>query len=132
VAFYYGNDYRPAISPVDVIVLAENEGALCGAVRVCEECDVLVLRGMRVCESVRMQGIGTRLLQATESVIGERECFCIAHRYLRSFYGRIGFAGIEEVETPPFLRERCTKYRHEYGLDVIVMCRPGKADAHPN
>jgi N-acetylglutamate synthase-like GNAT family acetyltransferase len=131
-AFYRHNNYTPAINPADVIVVAEvaeneNESALCGAVRMCDEHSVLVLRGMRVCEGMRRQGIGTRLLQAVEPVIGGRECFCIAHRYLRSFYGRIGFVEIEPTEAPPFLRERWAAYGREYGLDVIVMRRPGGA-----
>jgi N-acetylglutamate synthase-like GNAT family acetyltransferase len=129
-AFYRDNGYGPPINPADVIVVAEvaeNEGALCGAVRMCDEHGVLVLRGMRVCEDMRGQGIGTRLLQAVEPVIGARECFCIPHRYLRSFYGRIGFVEIEPTEAPPFLRERWAAYGREYGLDVILMRRPGGA-----
>jgi N-acetylglutamate synthase-like GNAT family acetyltransferase len=123
-AFYRHHDYRPAISPADVIVMAENEGTLCGVVRLCEEHGVLVLRGMRVSEGRRWQGIGTRLLQAVEPLIGERECFCLPHRHLRSFYGRIGFAEIAASEAPAFLQERCTEYRRDYGLDVIIMRRP--------
>lgn len=127
-AFYRDNGYGPAISPADVIVVAENEGALCGAVRMCDEHGVLVLRGLRVCDGMRRQGVGTRLLQAVETVIGARECFCIAHRYLHSFYGRGGFVEIEPTEAPAFLRERWATYGREYDLDVIVMRRPGRAN----
>jgi len=131
-AFYRDTGYTPPISPADVIVVAEaaeveNEGALCGAVRLCDEHSVLVLRGMRVCEDMRGQGIGTRLLQAVEPVIGARECFCIPHRYLRSFYGQIGFVEIQPTDPPEFLRERWATYRREYGLDVILMRRRGGA-----
>ena len=127
-AFYRDNDYRPTIAPADVIVVAENDGTLCGAVRICEEHNVLVLRGMRVREDLRRQGIGTRLLRAAEAVIGGREGFCIAHRYLDFFYGQIGFVEIEEGRTPPFLRERCAEYRCEHGLDVIILHRAGRAE----
>jgi GNAT superfamily N-acetyltransferase len=94
-AFYRENGYRPAISPADVIFLAENDGALYGAVRLCEEKGVLALRGMCVSQEMQGQGIGTRLLRAAEPLIGARECFCIPHRHLRSFYGSIGFVEIE-------------------------------------
>jgi N-acetylglutamate synthase-like GNAT family acetyltransferase len=124
VAFYRDNDYRPAISPADVIVVAEHEGVLCGAVRLCREHGVLVLRGMRVSEVMRGQGIGTGLLQAVAPVIGARECFCIPHRHLCSFYGRAGFVEIEATEAPAFLCERCAAYRRAYGLDVVIMRRP--------
>lgn len=124
LAFYRDNDYRPAINPTDVIIVAEEEGVLCGAVLLREEHDVLVMRGMRVHESLQRQGIGTRLLQAVVPIIGERACFCIPHRYLRSFYGRIGFEEVQAADAPSFLQERCAKYRHEYCLDVIIMRRP--------
>lgn len=126
VDFYRDNDYEPAISPSDVIVVAENDHTLCGAVRLCEEHDTLVLRGMRVCEDMRRQGIGTLLLQTAETTIGERECFCIPHRHLRAFYGHIGFVKVEAADAPPFLRDRCAEYRRVCGLDVIIMRRPGK------
>jgi GNAT superfamily N-acetyltransferase len=129
-AFYRDTGYTPPINPADVIVVAEvaeSKRALCGAVRVCDEHAVLVLRGMRVCEGMRRQGIGTHLLEAVEPVIGGRDCFRIPHRYLRSFYGRIGFAEIEPSEAPEFLRERWAAYGREYGLDVILMRRPGGA-----
>lgn len=125
-AFYRDNDYEPAISPSDIIVVAENNGALCGAVRLCEEHGNLVLRGMRVCMGMRRQGIGTHLLQAVESIIGKRECFCIPHRHLRAFYGRIGFVEIEATGAPLFLRDRCAEYERIHDLDVIIMRRPGE------
>jgi len=120
-AFYRHLDYAPTLAPDDIIVLAEHGGELCGAVRICEEHGALLLRGMRVREGVRGQGIGTRLLEAVEPFLGGRECFCIPLRYLGSFYGRIGFSKIAPATAPPFLRERCEKYRREYGLDVIIM-----------
>jgi hypothetical protein len=33
VAFYHDNDYRSGLNPADILVAAENEGALYGAVR---------------------------------------------------------------------------------------------------
>jgi N-acetylglutamate synthase-like GNAT family acetyltransferase len=123
-AFYQVNEYKPTIRPTDVIVVAENDGELCGVVRLCEENNTLILRGMRVYEGMQGQGIGTQLLKTTELLIGGRACFCIPHRYLQSFYGRIGFVVIDEGEAPSFLQERCAEYRREYGLDVIIMRRP--------
>ena len=126
VAFYRDNDYRATINSADIFVVAENEGALYGMARICEEQGILVLRGMRVCEGVRRQGIGTNLLETVGALIGKRECFCIPHRYLGPFYVHIGFVKIEEKETPLFLRERAAKYRNAYGLEVILMRRPAQ------
>lgn len=123
VRFYRENNYEPPVSSSDVIVVAENEGGFCGALRLCCEQDALVLRGMRVSASMRGRGVGTLLLQSVEELLAGKECFCIPHRHLVPFYGRIGFEEIDAAETPSFLRKRREEYRREYGLDVVIMRR---------
>ena len=59
---------------------------------------------------------GSRLLQAVEPVIEEKECCCVPHRYLRSFYGRIGFVEIEATKAPPFLHKRCAEFVCDLGV----------------
>jgi hypothetical protein len=49
VSFCRQNDYGPPVYSADVIVMAENQGVLCAAVRLCEEHGVLLLRGTRDC-----------------------------------------------------------------------------------
>jgi GNAT superfamily N-acetyltransferase len=122
--FYQLEGYEPAISQTDAVVVAEDEGELCGTARLCTEHGKLVLRGMRVKEGLQRQGVGTQLLRALIPVIGDRMCFCIAYRYLRSFYAEIGFVEIDPAIAPPFLAERHAGYRREGGLDVIIMRRP--------
>jgi GNAT superfamily N-acetyltransferase len=125
--FCQAEGYRPAIRPGDLVVLATEGDELCGALRLCEEGGVLVLRGMRVAEPLRRQGIGTQLLSAAEPLIGGRACFCIAHRYLEPFYGRVGFSPADEGQSPSFLRERCAAYQRDDGLDVVILRRPRRA-----
>lgn len=129
-AFYRSLGYTPSIGPEDVLVVAELDGSLCGVVRLCQEQGVLVLRGMRVRQDVRRQGIGTRLLEATEPLVAEQECFCIPHRHLHDFYGRIGFVPIAASQAPGFLQERLARYRAEYRLDVILMRRSSRERAN--
>lgn len=124
VEFYQSEGYKPAISQTDVIVVAEDNGALHGTARLCVEHGKLVLRDVRVKEGLHRQGIGTRLLRTLIPVIGDRECYCISPRYLRSFCGQIGFVEIDPAMVPSFLAERYTGYRREGGLDVIIMRRP--------
>ena len=126
--FYRENDSFVAIVPSDVVIVAEDGGAVCGVVRLCREDGVLVLRGMHLREDVRRQGIGTRMLRAAEPLIGGRVCFCIPYSHLRAFYGQVGFVEIDPTEAPPFLRERCAAYVRS-GLDAILMRRPGKPAA---
>ncbi len=126
-AFYRANRYGPTIRPGDVIVLAVAGDELWGALRLCEEGGVLVLRGMRVAEQLQGRGIGTRLLRRAEQVISGRSCWCIAHRHLESFYSQAAFLAAAEPEIPAFLRDRCAAYRRDHGLDVVVMHRPREA-----
>ncbi|MBN1429394.1 MAG: GNAT family N-acetyltransferase [Anaerolineae bacterium] len=124
VEFYRSTGYEALISQKDAIVVAEDDGVLCGAVRLCTERSIPVIRGMRVKEGYQRRGVGTQLLHALVPVIGTRPCFCLPHRYLRSFFEQIGFTEVEPAATPPFLAERHTEYRREGGLDVIIMRRP--------
>jgi GNAT superfamily N-acetyltransferase len=103
-AFYRADECRPTIRPTDVKVIAKNDGKLCGAIRLCDENNRLVLRGIRVSARMRRQGIGTQLLETAELFIGDREYFCISYHYLQSLYGRIGFVVFDESEAPSFLR----------------------------
>ena len=123
-AFYRAQDYPTTLRPLDAPIIAEDDGRRCGVFRLCIENDILVLRGMRVREDLRRQGIGTRMLHAAVPIIGERVCFCIPFRHLREFYGQIGFVEIPPDEAPPFLRERCAAYV-QHGTDAIITRRPG-------
>jgi N-acetylglutamate synthase-like GNAT family acetyltransferase len=128
VQFYEEAGYGSAISPSDAIVVAEDDGTLCGAARLCIERGVLVLRGMRISEAYQHHGISATLLHALVPVIGARECFSIPYRFLRSLYNQIGFVEIEPALAPTFLAERYAGYRQEGGLDVIMMRRPSSRE----
>jgi len=123
-AFYRETAYRPPIHPTDVLVIAEDADGICGALRLCTEEGVIVLRGMRVAADRQRQGIGTRLLEGAGGAISDQECYCIPHRRLRAFYSQAGFAEIPLGECPSFLRDRWRQYTEEYALDVILMRRP--------
>jgi len=129
-AFYHANAYNPEIGQADVFILAEEEGGgICGAMRLCMEEDTMLLRGMRVAEEKRRQGIGTQMLLAAQACFDKRECFCIAHRHLEAFYGQIGFAEIEASQAPAFLRERWKGYIRDHGMEVILMRRASPVEA---
>jgi N-acetylglutamate synthase-like GNAT family acetyltransferase len=125
-AFYKKSGYRPGISRTDQFILAEDDGGICGALRLCSEEGVLVLRGMRVAPDRQRRGIGTQLLGRAAAAVAGRECFCIPHRRLVGFYAQIGFGEIADDEAPEFLRERRRRYSEEHALDVTVMRLPGR------
>jgi len=123
-AYYQESQYGQALDPQDSYVIAEEAGAIYGAVRLCEEHGVLVLRGMSVSPENRRQGIGTRMLKVLEFLIGNRECYCIPYSHLRSFYAQVAFHEIDPREAPVFLQERLAIYQNRLRLDVILMRRP--------
>ena len=126
-AFYRASAYRPPLKATDQFIVAEDEAGICGALRLCSEEGVLVLRGMRVAPSRQRQGIGTQLLERAAGLVGERECYCIPHRILSGFYARAGFEEIAVGTAPRFLQDRWKQYTEEYALDVILMRRPAVA-----
>lgn len=128
-SFYRETDYSGVIDLGDIILAAEEGGEMRAAMRLCHENGCLVLRGMRVVPNYQHRGIGSQLLQFAAGRIGEEDCYCIAHRYLRNFYGQVGFAEISLGEAARFLESRVEHYRQDYELDVILMrraiCQPG-------
>ncbi|MBI2503627.1 MAG: GNAT family N-acetyltransferase [Candidatus Latescibacteria bacterium] len=101
-------------------VLAEEEGRIIGALRLCQEQGTLVLRGMRVQKEWQRQGVGTRLLQVANERIGQRTCYCLPHPYLEGLYGRIGFEQVKPASVPRFLRLRQVEYR-ERGVETLLI-----------
>ena len=125
LAFFQEVGYTGGVEPVDEVILAEEEGRIIGALRLCQEQGTLVLRGMRVQEEWQRQGIGTRMLQVAGERIGGRTCYCLPHPYLEGIYGRIGFVPVKPASAPRFLRLRQAEYR-ERGLEALLMKRVSK------
>jgi N-acetylglutamate synthase-like GNAT family acetyltransferase len=122
--FYKKNRYDSPISADDHFLVIENEDEIIGALRVCNEEGVFVLRGMHVADALQRQSIGSELLVYFCDFIDNKECYCIAHRYLKSFYGRVGFEEPELCEVPEFLNARLHHYQTKLGLDVLLLSKP--------
>jgi GNAT superfamily N-acetyltransferase len=114
--------YGGGIVPADTAWLAEVAGELIGVVRVAPEHGTLVLRGMRIAERWRRLDIGTRMLTAVGSWLGDRTCYCVPYTHLVPFYGQRGFVEIAASAAPAFLSSRIAEYRHS-SLDVVIMVR---------
>lgn len=125
LVFYQGTGYAGGVDPADMVVLAEEEGRIIGALRLCQEHGTLVLRGMEVQEEWQRQGIGTRLLQVAVERVGQRTCYCLLHPHLEGLYGRIGFAPVKPASAPKFLRARQAEYRKQ-GVETILMKKAPK------
>src|SRR5437868_10016040 len=98
--------YKGGIKEDDVAFLAIANGNPVGAVRLCIEEGVMILRGMMVHPDYQRQGIGRALLKALDPAIGNELCYCVNPPYLKDFYGSIGFEEIEKKKAPSFLIHR--------------------------
>jgi predicted N-acetyltransferase YhbS len=114
--------YNRAIRSEDTLWIAEHLRELIGAVRIASEHSTLVLRGMRVAELWRGQGIGSRMLRGVAAWLGRRECYCVPYVHLIEFYGQVGFSEVARTAAPQFLAERVAEYRQS-ALDVTIMMR---------
>lgn len=116
---YEACNYNGGVMDNDVVVIAEN-GELIGAVRICQEESVKILRGMQINIPHRGKGTGTLMLKFLQKNFDTNDCYCIPYKHLKIFYGQIGFEEISPGEAPDFLAERLKKYS-DSGLDVIIM-----------
>jgi predicted N-acetyltransferase YhbS len=120
--FYEAVGYAGGVRDVDVVFVERRGDDVVGAVRLCREEGVLVLRGMYVSGDLRGTGIGTRMLEAVSGEIGDRECWCVPFNGLSDFYSRAGFSEYTSGDAPAFLLERLKRYKAG-GMDVILMKR---------
>jgi predicted N-acetyltransferase YhbS len=121
-AFYQLCGYGGGAKGEDVIFLARLDAEIVGAVRLCPEHEVRVLRGMQVLAKFQHQGIGTQLLQTSTQHLGNQVCYCIPWAYLGGFYQQGGFEPVLPRHVPDFLRLRFEGYL-ERGMQVSLMCR---------
>lgn len=120
-SFYRQRNYN-GIKPQDTIFIVQVNNRLVGAVRICLEENVLVLRGMQIFPAFQRQGIGTKLLQMCDRYLNRQTCYCLPFSHLEQFYKQIGFEKVNLADVPSFLRARHNKYLGR-GLDVIAMSR---------
>jgi len=125
-AFYASLGKSATSSESHLVLIAEEEDAIIGAVRLCVEGGCLVLRTMVVREEYRKQGIGRRMLLALEGFMREGDCYCLAYPHLLAFYGSVGFVKIAEHDAPDHIRERYARYTSG-GMRFAIMKRPKEA-----
>lgn len=123
LSIYAAMGYRRTIDPADIVWLAENADEPVGIVRIAAEQATLVLRGMRIVEHARRQRLGTRMLEAISTWLGDRECYCVPYPHLVNFYALAGFVVLDPAAGPRFLAERVAEYRRS-GQEAILMHRP--------
>jgi predicted N-acetyltransferase YhbS len=121
-AFYRQCGYGGGLSEKDLILIAQSEAKIVGAVRLCPETGFFVLRGMQVLAPFQRQGIGKQLLRSCTEQLVDRVCYCIPWQHLRLFYQKAGFQEVLPSKVPILLRERFNNYIFKE-MSVILMCR---------
>jgi GNAT superfamily N-acetyltransferase len=120
--FYRRVGYGAGVSAADLTLAARVDGRLAGALRLCEEGGVIVLRGMQVAPECQRRGVGHALLARCLPWLDRGEAYCLPYDHLAGFYGRAGFKPAPSNTLPPFLGARLAGYRLA-GRRVLAMRR---------
>ncbi|MFK3737677.1 GNAT family N-acetyltransferase [Massilia sp. TN1-12] len=121
-ALYAAGGYGGGVDVRGAVIVAVLDDAVVGAVRLCVEHGVRVLRGMQVGAGHRRRGIGRALLAACDEAVGDEVAYCLPYANLAAFYGRIGFRLAARDALPAFLQERLGGYAAA-GQQVMAMVR---------
>jgi N-acetylglutamate synthase-like GNAT family acetyltransferase len=123
-SFYVSCGHSGLLGPTDRVLIAEADGQIVAAVRLCVEDGVQVLRTMRVRPDFQRRGIGRLLLRRFVTMLDEgSDCFCIPYAHLEGFYGEVGFAAVPPDGLPPHLATRLAQYRRERPAVAVIAMR---------
>ncbi len=122
VADHYAEcGYRGGLNAEDRVLTAVDQDEIIGAVRICMEQDVMLLRGMYIKQLFRGKGIGLSMLLYLKAQGDVAGCYCLPYAHLDQFYGKIGFEKISIAQAPGFLADRLAQYRNNGSRDIIIM-----------
>jgi N-acetylglutamate synthase-like GNAT family acetyltransferase len=121
LAHYQACNYGGGVNDSDTVIIAVDE-EIAGAVRICTEHGVKVLRGMQVKSAYQRKGLGRSILQYLTEHLDMAGCYCLPYTHLKKFYGIIGFEEISKADAPVFLAERFEKYLSS-GQQLTIMKR---------
>ncbi len=120
VQHYEVCNYGGGIDEKDGMAIAVSD-QIVGAVRICSENGVPVLRGMQVKPEFQRKGIGLAMLKFLQFNTDMSGCYCLPYKHLIQFYSKIGFEEIKVEEAPIFLAARLERYRGNGNQDITIM-----------
>ncbi|HZY37041.1 MAG TPA: GNAT family N-acetyltransferase [Mucilaginibacter sp.] len=118
--YYKACNYGGGLDERDMVVIAVDEH-IAGAVRICIENGIKVLRGMQIKPAFQRKGIGAAILKFMAANIEMHACYCLPYKHLLSFYSKIGFEEISLKDAPRFLAERLEKYQSNGNREITIM-----------
>jgi len=120
--FYETVGYGGGVFQANTTLAIRLDGRLLGAVRLCTEGGVIVLRGMQVATDFRGKGVGHALLTHCVPYLDKNTAYCLPYEHLTRFYGRVGFVLAPPGLLPKFLAERLAGYV-SMNRKTVAMCR---------
>jgi N-acetylglutamate synthase-like GNAT family acetyltransferase len=117
--------YSGGILPTDAIVIAKEDRQVIGAVRLCVENDINMLRGMQILPAMQRQRIGSQMLYFCLPLMQRQTTYCLPYSHLTHFYSQIGFQLADETTLPAFIQTRLLNYRTD-AIDMVPMVRVPK------
>ncbi|OHB24063.1 MAG: hypothetical protein A2542_00440 [Parcubacteria group bacterium RIFOXYD2_FULL_52_8] len=103
----------------EIILIANINQKIVGAIRLCREEGILVRRTLNVLPEHQKQGIGSRLFLAMDAIIGGETCYHLPYAHLQKYYESLGLRTISPSELPPHVHERFLTYSKSFS--VIAM-----------
>jgi len=122
VRLYDEGGYNGRYQAADFLLLAMMGDEAIGVVRLVEESQLSLLRGLYISKAWRGRGIGLGLLQAASRHLPPRS-YCVTHSALLAFFGKIGFVPCSDEDAPVYLQERRRRYGWT-GKTYHIMARP--------
>lgn len=122
--FYIECGYGGEFDASDDVYYVSDNGKIIAVVRIAKEHEVYMLRGMQVLPDMRGNKIGSKLLAYLAPYLNQysRECFCLPHDHLKSFYGALDFNPLADDLAPNFIRVRKESYLAR-GLNISLLVR---------
>jgi len=113
-------NYGGGVQDTDSIVIAIDQQII-GAVRICIEHGIKVLRGMQIKPAWQKKGIGSSMLKFLADHVDMNGCYCLPYKHLQTFYASIGFNEISIQDAPQFLAQRLKKYLSSGSNEIVIM-----------
>jgi len=117
---YKACNYNGGVEEDDRVLVAVDQEII-GAVRICIEHGVKVLRGMNIKGTSQKKGIGSLMLKYLADHTDMNGCYCLPYKHLTKFYGMIGFQEISAKNAPLFLVKRLEKYLSSGSKEIVIM-----------
>jgi GNAT superfamily N-acetyltransferase len=117
---YEACGYGGGLGDNDAVVIAIDEQII-GAVRICNEYGLKILRGMYIKPSSQKKGTGSAMLKFLADNLDMYGCYCLPYKHLEAFYSIIGFQKILPEDAPEFLSKRLEEYLSKGSKEIIIM-----------